>query len=160
MTQNPVLLLDISNRNIRGKELNSFLRIWKHMDWQNRVHTWNPSVSTLLVLFCLDSCFTESNTYSHCAHLNRLRNPNYVPDEEIVKTQREKLVGVLQIYDQILGKHKYIGGDTFTMADLFHIPYLTMFVKIGESENLWKDLPNVQRWYKDISERESVKACS
>jgi glutathione S-transferase len=67
---------------------------------------------------------------------------------------------VLKVYDQILAKQKFIGGETFTIADVFHLPYLTLFAKIGESENLWKDLPNVERWYKEITERESVKACA
>ena len=65
---------------------------------------------------------------------------------------------MFQIYDQILTKQRYIGGDTFTMADVFHLPYIITLIKIGEDKHLWKDLSNVERWCKEICERESVMA--
>jgi len=64
---------------------------------------------------------------------------------------------VLHIYDDILGKQKYIGGDVFTIADVFHVPYFVLLTKIGELEKLYEGLPNVERWSKEICERESVK---
>jgi glutathione S-transferase len=63
---------------------------------------------------------------------------------------------VLQIYDQILAEQKYMGGAKFTLADLYHTPLVIVLIKIGEGNNLWRGLSNVERWVKEISERESV----
>lgn len=78
-------------------------------------------------------------------------------DVEDVRKLRAKVAGVLQIYDQILGKQKYIGGASFTIADLYHMPHMITLAKIGEGDHLWKGLLNVKRWYQEISEREAVK---
>ncbi|KAF9490651.1 hypothetical protein BDN71DRAFT_1484400 [Pleurotus eryngii] len=34
-------------------------------------------------------------------------------------------------YDRILSKQKYLGGDEFTLADLFHIPISTLLPRAG-----------------------------
>jgi glutathione S-transferase len=80
-----------------------------------------------------------------------------VPDEKVIGEAREKIIKVVQIYEEILGKQKYIGGDTFTIADVYHLPYLGLFNKIGKLEKLYDGFPNVERWCKEICERESFK---
>jgi glutathione S-transferase len=88
---------------------------------------------------------------------SRYANPSYVADEKVVAESREKILKVLKIYNDILGKQKYIGGDMFTIADVFHVPYFGLLTKVGELEKLYEGLPNVERWCKEICERESVK---
>jgi glutathione S-transferase len=83
-----------------------------------------------------------------------------VPDEKVIGEAREKIIKVVQIYDDILSKQKYLGGDTFTIADVYHLPYLGLFNKIGKLEKLYDGLPNVERWCKEICERESFKKAS
>ncbi|KAH7106482.1 glutathione S-transferase [Auriculariales sp. MPI-PUGE-AT-0066] len=68
---------------------------------------------------------------------------------ELFKALGPKLDG----YERILSKNKYLAGDTFTLADVFHLPYGYHFEKhAGGSEELQKR-PNVARWWKDISNR-------
>ena len=43
-----------------------------------------------------------------------------------------------------------------TLADLFHIPYGSMLAKVGY--NGLEEKPNVARWWKDITSRESWQA--
>jgi len=45
------------------------------------------------------------------------------------------------------------------LADLFHLPYGTLLVAIGEGE-LFDSRPNVKRWWNDITSRPSWKAVS
>ncbi|KIL58121.1 hypothetical protein M378DRAFT_15795 [Amanita muscaria Koide BX008] len=50
---------------------------------------------------------------------------NYIgqeTDEVAVEKHRSTLDGKLEGYERILGKQKYIAGDEFTLADLFHLP--------------------------------------
>jgi len=75
-------------------------------------------------------------------------------NEERVKELISQLEGKLDGYEAILGKQKYLAGDEVTLADLFHLPVGSiLFERIGNG-NL-ESRPNVQRWWKDISSRES-----
>ncbi|THU86512.1 glutathione S-transferase [Dendrothele bispora CBS 962.96] len=72
---------------------------------------------------------------------------------EAVKMLSDKLDG----YERILAKQKYLAGNEITLADLFHLPYGSMLVLAG-SDLFETKGPNVARWWKEISSRESWKA--
>ncbi|KAF9448596.1 glutathione S-transferase [Macrolepiota fuliginosa MF-IS2] len=72
-------------------------------------------------------------------------------DPAKVKEYTEKLADKLKAYDQILAKQKYLAGDEVTLADLFHLPYGSMLPAAGV--NLLQELPNVSRWFNDITSR-------
>ncbi|TRM64614.1 thioredoxin-like protein [Schizophyllum amplum] len=59
----------------------------------------------------------------------------------------------LEAYEVILSKQKYLGGDEITLADLFHLPYGSILPMMGFKG--LEEKPNVARWWKDISSRES-----
>jgi glutathione S-transferase len=89
-----------------------------------------------------------------------LHNPSYVPDEKVTADLRAQLTTVLKTYETILSKQKYIGGDTFTIGDLYHLSYLNLLKKTGD-DKLWDGLPNVTRWVDEILARPQwVKASS
>jgi glutathione S-transferase len=55
-------------------------------------------------------------------------------------------------------KPKYIGGNSFSIADISHIPYLYMFVTSGpEYKTFLKKYPHVYKWYKRMLMKDSVK---
>ncbi|KAF9499089.1 glutathione S-transferase-like protein [Pleurotus eryngii] len=65
------------------------------------------------------------------------------PDEERVKGLIEKLNASLDAYDIILSKQKFLGGDEFTLADLFHLPFGSLLPTSGV--NAIQERPNVKR---------------
>ncbi|TRM64616.1 thioredoxin-like protein [Schizophyllum amplum] len=67
----------------------------------------------------------------------------------LLSTLDKKLEG----YEAILSKQKYLAGDEVTLADLFHLPYGSLLPKIGF--NGLEEKPNVARWWKDITSRQS-----
>lgn len=67
---------------------------------------------------------------------------------------REELRRIFIIYDGILAKQTYIGGNEFTIGDLFHASQLDLLIKNGE-DIAWKGLENVERWIAMIFERET-----
>jgi len=78
-------------------------------------------------------------------------------DEGLIKQNEAKLTKVLDVYDSRLGESRYLAGDEFTLADLSHLPnaqYLVDGTQIGE---LFTSRKNVERWWDDISSRESWK---
>ncbi|KAF8595199.1 hypothetical protein BDV93DRAFT_564643 [Ceratobasidium sp. AG-I] len=58
-------------------------------------------------------------------------------------------------YERILSKQKYLAGDTFTLADLFHLPYGKMAEDLVPG--LFSSKPSVKKWWEDITSRESWK---
>ncbi|KAG2074851.1 glutathione S-transferase [Suillus decipiens] len=74
------------------------------------------------------------------------------PNEDRINELLATLKPKLDAYDVILGKQKYLAGDSVTLADLAHLPYGTAFYGIGYAE-LFDSRPNVARWWKDISSR-------
>ena len=77
-------------------------------------------------------------------------------DEEVVKTAVEELEKILDIYEQRLLNQNFIGGDTFSIADISHIPYTNHLLRCGYKE-LFKSRPNVYKWLKRIIKRDSVQ---
>ncbi|CDO68190.1 hypothetical protein BN946_scf184938.g42 [Trametes cinnabarina] len=78
-------------------------------------------------------------------------------NQDAVAQMKTTLEGKLGAYDVILGKSKYLAGDELTLADLFHIPYGALLEKQGIDYLVSGRWPNVTRWWKDISSRESWK---
>ncbi|KAI0628219.1 glutathione S-transferase [Trametes polyzona] len=78
-------------------------------------------------------------------------------DPATVERLKTTLEGKLAAYDVILGKSKYLAGDEITLADLFHLPYGALLEKQGYDYLVSGRWPNVTRWWKDISSRESWK---
>ena len=76
---------------------------------------------------------------------------------EVVKEACEEISNILDIYEKLLEGKDYIAGE-FSLADVFHIPNMQYVFNTGHGD-LWSDpkRPNVARWWKNISERESWK---
>jgi len=107
-----------------------------------------------------------------CYFSNRFSNLGDA-DEKQVNELKEQLNQKLDVYDKILSNQPYLAGQvnifvcknfiliflffqTFTLADLFHLPYGAWLVKIGE-EDLFNSRPNVKKWWEKITSRSSWK---
>ncbi|KAF8149090.1 glutathione S-transferase [Crassisporium funariophilum] len=76
-----------------------------------------------------------------------------IPDQAAFEIHVAKLKTKLEVYDKILSKQRYLAGDEVTLADLYHLPYGYALISVGSS--VMEELPNVDRWFKDISSRPS-----
>ncbi|XP_057796998.1 glutathione S-transferase-like [Salvia miltiorrhiza] len=77
-------------------------------------------------------------------------------DQNLIKQNEAKLARVLDVYDKRLNESRYLAGDDFTLADLSHLPnahYLNG-TDVGE---LFRSRKNVERWWAEVSSRESWK---
>ena len=77
------------------------------------------------------------------------------PDEEIVEKSLKELENVLDVYERRLSTNAFIGGESFSIADISHIPYANHLIKAGY-KSIFKSRPNVYRWIKKIIKRDSV----
>ncbi|KAF8881357.1 glutathione S-transferase [Infundibulicybe gibba] len=78
------------------------------------------------------------------------------PDQAKADEYIELLSGKLEVYDQILGKQKYLAGDEVTLADLFHLTTGGALALSGT--DVMTQRPNVARWFNDITSREAWQA--
>jgi len=96
------------------------------------------------------------NEYARTIVYELVAKPKYTneePDKAVVDKSIATLSSKLDVYDAILGKQKYLAGNEITLADLFHLPLGTMLATAGT--DVLDSKPNVARWFKDISSRES-----
>lgn len=63
-----------------------------------------------------------------------------------------KLGKVLDVYEERLSKSKYLGGESYSLVDLFHIPKLVYFLTTSKA-NAITSRPHVNAWWNDISSR-------
>ncbi|KAJ7246203.1 glutathione S-transferase [Mycena rebaudengoi] len=60
-----------------------------------------------------------------------------------------ELSSKLDVYEAILGKQKYLAGDTLTLADLFHLGYGTV-LGYTKCDLMTTKGPNISRWWNDL----------
>ncbi|KAJ6735234.1 GLUTATHIONE S-TRANSFERASE F12 [Salix purpurea] len=78
-------------------------------------------------------------------------------DSDLVKTLEEKLEKVLDVYEKRLSRSKYLAGESFTLADLSHMPATRYLISEAGLGHLVKDRKKLNAWWEDISSRPSWK---
>ncbi|KAJ7263471.1 glutathione S-transferase [Mycena rebaudengoi] len=68
---------------------------------------------------------------------------------DLLKVAVSALAEKLAVYDVILGKQKFLGGNELTLADLFHLYYAPYFVDKGV-DVMTSSGPNVARWWNEL----------
>ncbi len=77
-------------------------------------------------------------------------------NDVVVLEALKELETVLDVYEKRLQQQDYIAGDSFTIADISHIPFAYCFLKCGYKPAL-KSRPHVYAWLKRIMLRPAVK---
>ncbi|CAL2281139.1 unnamed protein product [Prunus armeniaca] len=73
-------------------------------------------------------------------------------DSAVVEEYEAKLAAVLDVYEARLAQSKYLGGDSFTLADLHHLPTIN-YLMGTQSKKLFESRPHVSAWVADITAR-------
>ncbi|KAJ7346376.1 glutathione S-transferase [Mycena albidolilacea] len=73
-------------------------------------------------------------------------------DQALLNEAVAELSAKLDVYEVILGKHRFLAGDEFTLADLFHYAYAPLLAGGGVDVMASKG-PNVTRWWNDLMAR-------
>lgn len=77
------------------------------------------------------------------------------PDKEMIEQDKQKLNEVLDGYEKRLQETKYLAGDKFTLADLFHLPNTQFLVTNDECCSLIRSRKRLSKWWDKISLRPS-----
>ncbi|KAM0071928.1 putative glutathione transferase [Helianthus debilis subsp. tardiflorus] len=73
-------------------------------------------------------------------------------DEALLAEFEPKLESVLDVYEKRLTESKYLGGDSFTLADLHHVPNVH-YLMMTKVKKLFDARPHVSAWAADILSR-------
>ncbi|KAF7354398.1 Glutathione S-transferase [Mycena venus] len=74
-------------------------------------------------------------------------------DQAVLDEGLAELGAKLDVYEVILGKHKFLAGDEFTLVDVFHYYSAPRFAEVGVNIMTSKDRPNVTRWWNELMSR-------
>ncbi|KAJ7749051.1 glutathione S-transferase [Mycena maculata] len=74
-------------------------------------------------------------------------------DQTVFDEALAELSAVLDVYDVILGKHKFLGGDEYSLADLFHFAHAPRLAENGIDIMMTKGRPNFTRWWNELTAR-------
>ncbi|XP_076885229.1 glutathione S-transferase APIC-like isoform X2 [Bidens hawaiensis] len=100
-------------------------------------HKFDPAVGTLVWELCMKRFLFGQNG-----------------DEDIVNEEEKKLVSMLDVYEARLSESKYLGGDSFSLADLSHMPIIK-FLMGTEVKRVFEARPHVNAWVADMLARPS-----
>ncbi|KAI3741810.1 hypothetical protein L1987_59488 [Smallanthus sonchifolius] len=73
-------------------------------------------------------------------------------DEAVVAEFEKKLEPVLDVYEKRLTECKYLGGDSFSLADLHHLPNTNILIGT-KVKSQFDARPHVSAWASDILSR-------
>ncbi|XP_059437158.1 glutathione S-transferase-like [Corylus avellana] len=74
------------------------------------------------------------------------------PDKAVVEKNEAKLAKVLDIYESRLAQSKYLAGESFSLADLHHLPSI-QYLLATEVKKLFDSRLHVKAWVADITAR-------
>ncbi|KAF7346804.1 Glutathione S-transferase [Mycena sanguinolenta] len=73
-------------------------------------------------------------------------------DQTVLDEAVKELSAKLDVYEVILGKHRFLAGDEFSLADLCHYAYAPLLAENGIDVMTSKG-PNVTRWWNELMSR-------
>ncbi|MFS7899001.1 putative glutathione transferase [Helianthus anomalus] len=73
-------------------------------------------------------------------------------DDAVVSVEKKKLESVLDVYEARLSESKYLGGDSFSLADMHTVPTIK-FLMDTQMKQVFDARPCVSAWVADIMSR-------
>ncbi|KAJ6592530.1 glutathione S-transferase [Mycena capillaripes] len=82
-------------------------------------------------------------------HLKRL---GILVEQAVLEESLAGMRAILDVYEVILGRHKFLAGDEITLSDLFHLVYAKAIAESG-LDFMTSNGPNVKRWWNELISR-------
>ncbi|KAH7133838.1 glutathione S-transferase [Dactylonectria macrodidyma] len=79
-------------------------------------------------------------------------------EEAIVDQQKAQLKNVLNYYENVLSEQDYLAGNTYSLVDLFHLPWIGFIQNRLQLSNEIESRTNIKGWWNRVSQRAATKA--
>ncbi|MEO1020332.1 MAG: glutathione S-transferase family protein [Pseudomonadota bacterium] len=109
------------------------------------VEMWNRRIELGLFRYCDDVVRNELDYF----------RDKVIQDEAVVRVGRQTAKLECDWLDAELAERRYVAGQTFTIADI--TLYAAFFLGARSTVGADGQYPNLERWYSDVSQRESLK---
>ncbi|KAG0648888.1 Glutathione S-transferase [Hyphodiscus hymeniophilus] len=101
------------------------------------------------------TCFdTFTNVIVTQKLFNKVRGIEPIP--AVVESAKKGLSEKLDVYEGILAKQKYMGGDEFSLIDIFYMPWTNRLFEAGEGAMI-ESRPHLKAWWQEVTARDSWK---
>ena len=80
-------------------------------------------------------------------------------NEEILAKGKAQLSTALDVYEVHLSKNKYLAGETYTLADAFHTPYMYRVKTMDAFNGVLDSRPHVAAWAAEITSLPAFQKC-
>lgn len=84
--------------------------------------------------------------------------PDGSPDRVRIDAAVPKIGAVFEMLEAELTRHPYLGGDSFTLADIMLFPLVNFLPRAPESAALLQQSPHLRAWFDRINARPSAIA--
>ncbi|GMH25969.1 hypothetical protein Nepgr_027812 [Nepenthes gracilis] len=108
----------------------ALVRVWMEVE----AHHYNPAIRPILFETFVASHFGKS------------------PNQSVIDSKRDESNQVLDVYEARLSTTKYLAGDFYSLADLYHLPCTRHLMKSPHAD-LILSRPHVKAWWEDVSSR-------
>ena len=78
-------------------------------------------------------------------------------NETVIKKALPEVAKCMVEFDRLRGKSKYLVGDSLTLADIHLAPVYEYFHNTPDSEAIRRDVPGLDKWWKEMSTRSSMR---
>ncbi|KAJ5547313.1 glutathione S-transferase [Penicillium frequentans] len=79
------------------------------------------------------------------------------PDAHLVNVYEEQIHQCFDYYESLLAKQTYLAGNTYTIIDVFHLPWFAFVDKLGIGQEV-ETRPHLLAWWKLVSQRPAWNA--
>ena len=83
--------------------------------------------------------------------------PDGKPDRARIEAALPKCREMFALLEKELATHTYLGGDTFTLADMFLLPIIHYMQAFPESGEMLAAAPSVRAWHDRVAARPSAR---
>lgn len=80
-------------------------------------------------------------------------------NQEMISTGLTNLNNAMDVYEGHLSKNKYLAGETYTLADAFHTPYMEKVRTMDLFKGVLQSRPHVAAWVADLTSRPAFHKC-
>jgi glutathione S-transferase len=71
-----------------------------------------------------------------------------------------ELHGALKAMEEMLSSHEYLAGASFTLVDIWSMPWISQLIDLKGADMLFSELPHLRNWWERVSLRPAWKeAC-
>ena len=148
--QGPKLLPDAAD--IKG---NAMFQQWASVERDNWDKYAHPMIFEKIIKVSVKSSLAMFEIPDLGTDLTRLRNLHgSSPDLKVLKDNEVGFVPKLDVFENILSKQQYMGGNEFSLIDIYYVPYTQKLFEAGYG-HLITDRSHINAWWERVSGRKS-----